>query len=195
MTRLLFIHGAGAFVDDGPLADEMGRALVAEATMPRLPDDDMSLDAWAVPARRGLAALGPEDLVVGHSFGATVLLHVLGEGGWGARSAALLAMPDWGPEGWDVAEYAVTGTAPELPVSLHHCHDDDVVPFAHLALARRRLPSSAEVHEYPCGGHQFAGLAERVAATLVASSSAGAADPTTSSGRGSQPPRQRPGAE
>lgn len=48
------------------------------------------------------------------------------------------------------------------PLSLHHCRDDEGVPFEHLALLTARLPR-ARVHEYPCGGHQLTGLADTLA--------------------------------
>lgn len=160
--RLLFLHGAGGYDDDRPLADGLGRALGVPVDLPRLPDEDMSLEAWAAPVRAGLTQLGADDLLVGHSFGATVLLHVLAERSWAVRRALLLAMPDWGPDGWDVAEYRFTGAEPGTALSLHHCRDDDVVPCAHLALHAARLPG-AQVHEHPAGGHQLDGLAEVIA--------------------------------
>lgn len=41
-----------------------------------------------------------------------------------------------------------------MQISLHHCRDDEVVPFEHLALNAARLPS-ATVVEHQRGGHQF----------------------------------------
>jgi hypothetical protein len=117
--------------------------------------------------RAELGALGPHDPVVGHSFGASILLGVLREPGSPPElRAALLAMPDWGPDGWDVADYVLDGPAPSCRVSLHHCRDDDVVPFSHLALNASRVPA-AQLFAYQSGGHQFDGHVGDVAAWLT----------------------------
>jgi predicted alpha/beta hydrolase family esterase len=169
VVGLLFIHGAGGHDDDQVIAHGLGRALGSPVDMPRLPDEDMSLDAWAARIRRSLTKSGIGDVVVAHSFGATVLLHVLAEGVPAPSKAVLLAMPNWGPDGWDVEEYAFAAPETLSSVSLHHCRDDDVVPFAHLALNAAELPS-ARVREYTFGGHQFAGLADAITADLIAKS-------------------------
>jgi hypothetical protein len=57
----------------------------------------------------------------------------------------LEATPDWGPGGWDYAEFAVPeGFAATLPpidrVFLYHSRDDGEVPFRHLAWYAKRLP-------------------------------------------------------
>ncbi|MGA9871298.1 MAG: alpha/beta hydrolase [Rhodococcus sp. (in: high G+C Gram-positive bacteria)] len=161
--RLLFVHGAGGYVDDQPLAEGIGAALGCAVDMPEFAETDMSFEGWATPVRRLLGELTPEDIVVAHSFGATILLRVLAEGTpFAPGRAALLAMPDWGPDGWDFDEYAFAGPQPDVALSLHHCRDDEVVPFEHLALGRALLPS-AQVIDYPSGGHQFVGLDETVA--------------------------------
>ncbi|MCG7632664.1 alpha/beta hydrolase [Gordonia McavH-238-E] len=169
--RLFFVHGAGGYVDDGPLAEALSAALGATLVMPVFSDDDMSIEAWARPVRDHFAGLGADDLVVAHSFGATVLVHVLAEAAVPApRPAVLLAMPNWGPDGWDVPQYAFTDTDADAPLSegvaLHHCVDDDVVPVEHLDLNTALLPS-ATVHRHPTGGHQFDGLAELIAADAL----------------------------
>ncbi|WP_423201576.1 alpha/beta fold hydrolase [Gordonia hongkongensis] len=98
--RLFFIHGAGGYADDGPLAEALAAALDATLDMPRFSDDDMSIEAWARPIRRRLVGLDADDHVVAHSFGATVLMHVFADADVVSRSAVLLAMPNWGPDGW-----------------------------------------------------------------------------------------------
>lgn len=127
-----------------------------------MPDDDMSVEAWAAPARTCLSTLDSDDVVIGHSFGATILQWVLAERRWALRRALLLATPDWSPDGWDVAQYVPFGAEPQMEVALHHCRDDDVVPFDHLALNAVRMPS-AHVRQHLQGGHQFNGLVETIA--------------------------------
>lgn len=105
-------------------------------------------------------------MIVGHSFGASILLKVLAQEQPPPRTAVLLAMPDWGPGGWNVPEYQFEGPEPASTLELHHCRDDDVVPFAHLTRHAERL-LSAQVHEHQVGGHQFDGLIETLAASII----------------------------
>ena len=160
--RVLLIHGAGGFADDQAIADGLRTHLRAAVDMPRLPEDDMSVEAWAGVVRRRLAGLDADGVVVGHSFGATIAEWVLAEQRWRPERALLLAAPDWSPEGWDVPAYVHRGPEPGLDISLHHCRDDEVVPFDHLALNAARM-SSARVCEHRSGGHQFDGALEAVA--------------------------------
>lgn len=163
---LLFLHGAGGYDEDRALADAIAGELRQPVEYPRLPDDDMSVEHQTRFVRASLDAVGPDDFVVAHSFGATMLLHILAEGERDApQRVTLLAMPDWSPEGWDVADYAFTGPEPAQNISLHHCRDDEVVEFTHLALNARRL-SHAVLHAHDSGGHQFAGRAPEIAHDL-----------------------------
>lgn len=163
--RLLFLHGAGGYDDDRALAQGLAAALDVPLDLPRLPDDDMSVEAWARPVRRGLDSVGADGLVIAHSFGASILLRVLADDGPAVRRATHLAMPDWSPDGWDAPDYAYTGFEPATSLSLQHCRDDEVVPFAHLALDGARLPN-ARVEIHPRGGHQFEGLVDEIASGL-----------------------------
>ncbi|TFI41335.1 alpha/beta hydrolase [Rhodococcus sp. 1R11] len=164
--RLLFVHGAGGFVDDTELAQGLAEALRLDLVMPELSDSDMGYEAWAVPVRKLLDDAGPADRVVAHSFGATIVVRVLTEPMRAhSERATLLAMPDWSPQGWDVAQYALTGE-PQTDLTLLHCRDDEVVPVSHLALNSAALPS-ATVIAYPSGGHQFDGMIDAVAAEIL----------------------------
>lgn len=160
---LVFLHGAGGFDEDRPLADAISASAGARLVLPRLPDEDMSFDGWAEPIRRAIAPLGADDLLVGHSFGGSILVKVLAERVWPVERAVLLAIPNWGPEGWNVDHYAFAGTPPPQSLVLHHCSDDDVVPVEHLALNAAALPGAA-TRTHPTGGHQFAGLEASVLA-------------------------------
>lgn len=165
--RLLFFHGAGGYVDDRPLAEGLAVALGVRLEMPTLPDEDMSNEAWAAPVRALVATVAPGDHVIAHSFGASVLLRVLADGPRVPAPVLLLAMPHWGPDGWDVADYAFTDAEPDAALMLHHCRDDQVVPFTHLAMNAALLPS-ARVRAHPVGGHQLVGLAEEIARDATA---------------------------
>ena len=171
--EILFVHGAGGYQDDLPLAEELRTRLNLPVTAPSFPDEDMSTAAWRREIERHWTALGPDPVLVGHSFGASMaLLHLTdGFSGTAPLGLALLAMPFWGSEGWQ-AEYALPADA-ELPagfpVWLHHCSDDEVVPFDHLDRHAARLPD-AVVRRHKTGGHQFEGRIGAVAddvATLL----------------------------
>ena len=166
---ILFLHGARGYADDQPMADALRVALDEPVHLPRLPDEDMSHAAWSAEIA---AHLGPDvDTVVGHSFGGSTFLRMLTQGDLGVGRLVLLATPEWGPAGWDVAEYALPHDAdrrlaPGLRIDLHHCVDDEVVPVDHLDLLSARLPD-ATVARHGRGGHQFEGGAlEDVVRTL-----------------------------
>lgn len=165
--HLLFLHGAGGYDDDRPLGEALASVLGAVLDLPRLPDDDMSVPAWTGPIRDALGRLNPGDLVVAHSFGASMLLHSVADGADLPGRVVLLAMPDWGPDGWDVPDYVWPDLAarPAALLSFHHCRDDDVVPLAHVDLTRARLPQ-VPVHIHDHGGHQFTGLVDTLVEDL-----------------------------
>lgn len=168
--EILFVHGAGGWTDDQPLAEELRALLGVPVSAPRFPDDDMSAAAWRSQIERHREVLGPDLVIVGHSFGASMALqHVSGapEGGQ-LLGLALLAMPFWAAEGWQ-ADYALpadAGPPAGLPLWLHHCLDDDVVPFDHVERHAIRLPH-AVVRRHASGGHQFQGRMAAVADDLA----------------------------
>lgn len=167
--RLAFFHGAGGYHEDRPLAAAVAAALGAALDYPRLPDHDMSVAGWTTPIIAGLRSLSAGDRVVAHSFGASMMLQALSRPVPAPSGAVLLAMPSWAPDAWDVADYAFTGPEPATRLRLHHCRDDDVVPFGHLALNAALLPSAALI-EHDVGGHQFDGLAQAIAASTDSAS-------------------------
>lgn len=158
---ILFVHGAGGWVDDQPLAGQLRTGLDTGVDMPRFPDADMSAASWRARLDRQLESGEPDQVMVGHSFGSTTLLLRLADG-WPdrpmPRGFVLLATPYWGTEGWQ-AEYALpAGFAPPegVPVFLHHCRDDETVPFEHLDRFASLLPDTV-IRRHEAGGHQFEG--------------------------------------
>lgn len=164
--RVLFIHGGGegAYEEDRKLAASLDGALndAYEVRCPKMPDEDSpEYAAWRDRISGELAGLGGEVFLVGHSLGGSILLKYLCEEGV-ARSVAgvfLVAAPFWGAEDWEVDEYALredfaSKLPTELPVFLYHGREDEVVPFAHLALYAEKL-SWATVRELDGRGHQL----------------------------------------
>ncbi|MDO5668618.1 MAG: alpha/beta fold hydrolase [Corynebacterium sp.] len=152
---VLFLHGGGGWDDDQPIVDAL-RAQYQVHT-PVLDAADLSYTRWSAQITDALSPGTP--LVVGHSLGGSVALKMATQGRLPVHRLVLLAAPEWGPRGWDVADYALADTArlpANLQLELHHCADDDVVPPAHLELLAARFPES-RARLWPDGGHQFTG--------------------------------------
>ncbi|MFT4038738.1 MAG: alpha/beta fold hydrolase [Thermomicrobiales bacterium] len=180
--NVLFIHGAGdgAYAEDAKLVESLRQHLGpdAEVRYPAMPDEDNApYDQWREEIERNLTDMPGPVVLVGHSVGASILLKWLSE-----RDAApaiaglfLLANPLWGSEGWRYDGYETLELAPGFasrlpagaPVYLYHCRDDEVVPFAHLALYAQAMPQ-ATVRVLDTGGHQLnddlSAVAEDIAA-------------------------------
>src|SRR5450631_1755347 len=100
--------------------------------------------------------------LVGHSFGGAMLLKYLSEETIKASVASLflIAAPFVGAdENWRDNAFALepdfAGKLSGLPqISLYHSRDDDIVPFAHLAVYARSLPQ-ATVRKFRSRGHHF----------------------------------------
>lgn len=164
--RVLFIHGGGegAYEADSKLAASLQDALGTgyDVRHPRMPDEDRpEYGAWRDRISRELAALDGEVILVGHSLGALFTLRYLSEVEIGKPVAGLflVAAPYVATGGWEFEEDALredfAAKLPEgLPVFFYHSRDDEVVPFAHLALYAEKLPR-ATVREFDGRGHQF----------------------------------------
>jgi uncharacterized protein len=164
--QVLFIHGGGqgAYEADKELAanlrDELGAAF--DVRCPEMPDEESpEYEAWKEEIEQELATLDGEVILVGHSLGALILLKYVSEVKMGKPVAGLflVATPYVGTGGWEFEEDALredfAAKLPlRLPVFLYHSHDDEVVPFAHLALYEAKLPQ-ATLHEFDGRGHQF----------------------------------------
>src|SRR5690242_10670108 len=161
---VLVIHGAGAprrrrgkVYWEPLLEDTLGRGYRVWA--PRMPrPNDPKYWTWA---RRVDEMIGStrRPVLVGHSFGASVVLKYLAET---VRRPALagvflVATPFWGP---DFPEFALP---PDFgvrlrdvsPLYFYYSRDDSQVPFEHLEQYRRALPQ-AIVRALDGRGHEFA---------------------------------------
>jgi uncharacterized protein len=151
---VLFIQGAGSMYDpegSGRLATYLARELSTgyRVLAPEMPDaDNPHYQPWRDRIAHELEAIDEEVILVGHSFGGSVLLKYLAEGSYQkpVRGLFLVTVPDWGPDGWAYDEYAVPeDVGSRLPASrifLYHSRDDPVVPFAHLGYYQEHLPTA-----------------------------------------------------
>ncbi len=153
MTKrdVLFLPGAGDPNDPegsahlaGYLARELGDAYDVRAPiMPNFEDPDYR--SWRDAIEAHLAELGPDPIVVGHSFGASVLLKFLAEGTYRERIAGLflVSTPFWGSQFPTFAlpdDFAAAVS--DIPTFLYHSRDDPEIPLSHLRRYQEHLPNA-----------------------------------------------------
>lgn len=165
-TDVLFIQGGGegAYDEDALLADSLRRALGREYEVhyPRMPDEaEPDMEPWKRKISSELSRMHGEVVLVGHSLGGSVVLNYLAEEKVEQPIAGLsvLAAPSWDENRWNFDDLKLPDDMADrlsrIPrIFLYHCRDDDVVPFAHLALHGARIPQ-AVVRPIGRGGHQF----------------------------------------
>lgn len=175
---VLFIRGGGegAYEADvllaGSLQKELGSAY--DVHYPRMPLDEAAgyLD-WKAEIAAELAHLKGEVILVGHSVGGSILLKFLSEEQVGVSIAGLflIAVPYFGgDENWNYDELTLSHDFParlsSIPhIFLYHSRDDEIVPFAHLALYAARLPQ-AIIRQFDGRGHQFRNNLAEVASDI-----------------------------
>jgi pimeloyl-ACP methyl ester carboxylesterase len=165
--QVLFIQGGGAGTHDewdDKLADSLQRELgdAYEIRYPRMPaEDDPSYAAWGPAISEATATLKDGAIVVGHSVGATLLIHTLAERPPDLSLAAivLIAAPFVGIGGWPGEEFELPSDLGILlpagvPVHVFHGLKDDSIPPAHADLYARSIPQ-AQLHRLPGRDHQF----------------------------------------
>ena len=167
--QILFIQGGGegAYQEDEKLVAYLQDALspAYEVLYPQMPNEsDPDYEPWKVKIGKELAVLEGKVMLIGHSLGGSFLLKYLAEEKIEKRIAGifLMATPYWGGEGWQYEGYErialPEGFASKLPqgapIFLYHSRDDEIVPFAHLALYAEKLPQ-ATIREFDGRGHQF----------------------------------------
>ena len=167
MTDVLFIQGGGkgAHSEDAALADSLERALGPPYAVrfPRMRGEaDPSVASWKEQISAELSRSHGKVTLVAHSVGGSILLRYLTEEKVGRPIAGLflLAAPSWDEDRWNFEDLKLHPDVAErlsgVPrLVFYHCRDDDVVPFAHLALHAARIPQ-AVTRAFDRGGHQFA---------------------------------------
>jgi predicted alpha/beta hydrolase family esterase len=153
VNEILFIQGAGAGVHadwDIHLVESLRRELGPPYTVryPRMPDEaDPTLAAWRPVLERELSALPLGAILVGHSVGGTIAVHVLADAVSAAALGAvvLIAAPFIGEGGWTSDEIAPRADLADrlpatVPVFLYHGEDDTEVPVAHVERYAAAIP-------------------------------------------------------
>jgi len=166
-NQILFIQGAGEFVHDqwdNKLVESLERELGQDYAVlyPRMPDEaDPNYPAWKAALVKLLDGLDDGAVLVGHSVGATILLHTLADRRltFGPGALILIAAPFIGEGGWPsediVARADFSGNLPTgLPILLYHGAEDDDVSPAHVELYAKAIPG-AVVRRLPGRDHQL----------------------------------------
>jgi len=167
--HVLFIQGAGegAYEEDEKLVANLRQLLGHEYEVhyPAMQnEDEADYETWKRQIEKNLAELHGAVTVVGHSLGASILIKCLAEGDTKKIAGIfLIATPFWGGDkGWKYEGYDTLalpeGHTKQLPsnarVFFYHSRDDEIVPFAHLALYAQEFPQ-ATIRELNGGGHQL----------------------------------------
>ena len=163
---VLFIQGAGSMHEpegSGWLAAYLARELrvAFRVIAPEMPDaDNPHYQPWRDRIDQELRTIDKEVILVGHSFGGSVLLKYLAEGSYRkpVLGLFLVSVPNWGPDGWAYDEYAVPqdvgSRLPPWRIFLYHSRDDPDVPYAHLGYYQEKLPT-ATVRPIDGSEHSF----------------------------------------
>lgn len=165
--QVLFVQGGGEGTHDAwdsKLVESLQRELGAEYYIryPIMPNEaDPRYAAWRAALEHEFAGLEDGALLVGHSIGATFLVHALAElrpkkkfGG-----VFLIAAPFVGEGGWPSDEITTRTDLGlelprDLPVFLYHGEVDTIVPFSHADLYAEAIPQ-AHVRCLPRHDHQI----------------------------------------
>jgi predicted alpha/beta hydrolase family esterase len=153
MTKqILFIHGAGNQhhpAGSGKLVASLRQQLGSDyhVLAPDMPDPDHpAYQSWRDQIEQELDKLDAHVLLIGHSFGGSVLLKYLAEGTYRRPIAGLflVAAPYWGERDWEL-EYRLpddfaSRLSPIRQLFLYHSRHDEIVPLSHLWRYQGQLP-------------------------------------------------------
>lgn len=183
-TCVLFIQGGGkgAHAEDKLLADSLKRALGPnyDVRYPRMPDEsNPTLEVWGQKISSELSKISGNVILVAHSVGGSILLRYLSDEPFGnsVRGLYVLAAPIWDDNQWNFDDLKLPRNiaeklAPIPRIFLYHCRDDEIVPFAHLALYAAQIPR-AITRAVSHGGHQLGNDLARVAMDIRGKHAAG----------------------
>jgi predicted alpha/beta hydrolase family esterase len=162
---------------DSKLVESLERELGTgyDIRYPRMPDeDDPKFAPWKAALRKELDRLDDAAVLVGHSIGATFLVHSLAEEPPERPPAGifLVAMPFIGKEGWPSGDIRIK-PEPDLgaklpaqsPIYLYQGSADEIVPARHAELNAKAIPQ-AVVRKLSGRDHQLDNDMSEVAADI-----------------------------
>jgi predicted alpha/beta hydrolase family esterase len=151
--QVLFVQGAGEGVHDrwdsklvASLEHELGEGYAVR--YPQMPgEDNPSYSAWKAALMEEFDSLGDGAILVGHSVGGTILIHVLAElppepllGGLFVIAAPFIGKGGWPSDFISDSKDFSESLPPGVPVYLYHGADDTEVPTAHVHLYAKAIP-------------------------------------------------------
>jgi predicted alpha/beta hydrolase family esterase len=177
--QILFVQGGGGENAhdewDSRLVESLEQELgpTYEIRYPRMPDENCpKFASWKSALRKELEKLDEGAVLVGHSIGATILVHSLAEDPPERSPAAifLISMPFIGKAGWPSADI---NAKPDLgmklpqksPVYLYQGSEDETVPADHAELNAKAIPQ-AVIRRLPGRDHQLNNDMSEVAAEI-----------------------------
>ena len=164
--QILFIQGGGdgGYEVDSELVTSLQKAL-GEKYVVRYPeiqsDESVSDFGWTRQIGKTISETEDNLILVGHSFGASMILKFLSENSVKKKFKGifLIATPFWsGNEDWKkglILKENFADKLPKVPIYFYHCRDDEEVPFSHFSNYKRKL-NQATFREIKSGGHQLA---------------------------------------
>ncbi|MFC3199320.1 alpha/beta fold hydrolase [Parapedobacter deserti] len=164
--QILFIQGGGegGYEADKELVTSLQAALGEEymISYPEMRWDEAAADfGWTKQIGEEIAQADNGLVLVGHSFGASMILKYLSETTINKKikGVFLLAAPFWsGDEAWKAGFKLKSDFANSLPADvvyyLYHSKDDDEVPIFHFHQYKKKL-ARANFREVNSGAHQF----------------------------------------
>lgn len=166
MEHIIFIQGGGhgGYRADQKLVDSLKNHLGNDFKVdyPEIHSTETEADyGWTDQIDRAISKGGDHSILVGHSFGASMILKYLAEHPprTKIKGIFLLATPFWrGEEPWVKGLMPKAGFAGRLPqgvpLVLYHAKDDDEIPFSHFRTYQKEIPW-AKYRAIDTGGHQF----------------------------------------
>ena len=164
--HILFIQGGGegGYEADAKLVAFLQKALGKgyDINYPEIKSDESASDfGWTQQISKKISEAKSNFILVGHSFGASMILKCLSEKPANKKMEGifLIATPFWdGNENWQTGLKLQEDFAHKLPdgvpVFFYHCRDDEEIPFSHLGQYKQKL-TQATFREIKSGGHQL----------------------------------------
>jgi predicted alpha/beta hydrolase family esterase len=164
--HILFIQGGGngGYEADAKLVASLQTVLgkLYNISYPEIQPDESAPDfGWTQKIGEKISEAESSVILVGHSFGASMILKYLSENSPNQKieGVFLIATPFWrGNEDWEIGLKLQENFAHKLPdgirIFFYHCRDDEEIPFSHLDAYKKKV-LQATFREIKSGGHQI----------------------------------------
>ena len=164
--HILFIQGGGdgGYKVDKELVTSLQKSLGNgyDIKYPEIKSDEYASDfGWIEQIGKKIYKTKSDVILVGHSFGASMILKYLSENSVNKKIKGifLIATPFWnGNEDWQIGlklqEDFAYKLPDKVPIFFYHCKDDEEIPFSHMNHYKNKL-TQATFRKIKSGGHQL----------------------------------------